>query len=145
MNSYNCIGRIATELELKQTNNGKSVTNFSVAVQSFRKDSEGKPIADFFTVVCWEKVAEFVTKYCSKGMRIGISGSLQTRKWTDDSGNKHSVVEILANNIEFADGKKEDGENTNQSKSESENNKNKPDSAYKNEEYDDDDDNDLPF
>ena len=142
MNSYNCIGRVATELELKQTNNGKSVTNFSIAVQSFRKDSEGKAIADFFPVVCWEKVAEFVTKYCSKGMRIGVSGSLQTRKWTDDFGNKHSIVEILANNIEFADGKKEDGEDTRQSKSENKNNHTKQDSAYKN---DDDDEDDLPF
>ena len=105
MNTIVLVGNICKDLELKQTNTGKSVCSFNLAVKRrFAKD-----VTDFFTVVCWNNQAEVLCKYCGKGSQIAVSGSLQSRSWTDDNGNKRSVVEVVADEVTFC-GKKESGE-----------------------------------
>ena len=97
MNNLTVIGNISTDLELKSTQSGKNVCSFNIAVKRpFTKD-----ITDFFTVVCWNKQAENVCKYCYKGAKIGVSGMLTTRSYQDRDGNNRTVYEILANEVEF--------------------------------------------
>lgn len=99
------IGRIACDLELKQTNNGKSVLSFSVAVDRTAKDAEGKYITDFLQVIAWGKTAEFVRNYFAKGRSILVEGRLQTRNYTGTDGVKRYVTEVVAEKAEFVDEK----------------------------------------
>lgn len=100
------IGNISTEVELKQTTNGKSVCSFNVAVNRNRLGSE-EPKADFFTVVAWAQKAEFVSKYFSKGKPILVCGRLENRDWTDKNGNKRISTEIIAEEVAFVGGANE--------------------------------------
>ena len=94
------IGNISTEVELKQTNSGKSVCSFNVAVNRNRTASEEQK-ADFFSVVAWSQKAEFVSKYFSKGKPILVCGRLENREWQDKNGNKRITTEIIADEVSF--------------------------------------------
>lgn len=98
-------GRLTADPELKTTQSGVSVVSFSIAVQRQYKSGED-PITDFINVVAWRHTAEFVTKYFHKGNMIGIEGSIQTRKYTDKDGNNRTAFEVLANNVQFVEGKR---------------------------------------
>ena len=101
-------GRLTADPELKTTPSGISVTSFTVAVnRSFRGKGEGEPQADFFNVTAWRQTAEFITRYFRKASSICISGSLQTRSWTDQNGQKRFVTEIVADEAFFVDAKNE--------------------------------------
>jgi len=96
MNSFNAVGRLTKDPELRVTQSGKSVTNFNIAVnRSFSDD------ADFFNGVAWGKLAENVANYTVKGQRIAVTGRLQSRTYEDRNGDRKYVVEIVANEIEF--------------------------------------------
>lgn len=102
--SYNkaiIIGRTTKDIELKQTQSGKSVCSFSVAVD--RRYDRDK--TDFLNVVAWDKTAEFVNKYFHKGDQIGIDGRVETRSYEDKNGNKRTAVEIIAESVFFIGGK----------------------------------------
>lgn len=107
------IGRTTREPILKKLPSGTSVINFTLAVSSNRKDNKGNYLTDFIPVVAWGKTAEFIDKYVPKGTKIVVMGSLQTRTWVDQSGKKHFAMEVLADNIEFADGKKDNNPKNN--------------------------------
>lgn len=98
-------GRLTADPELKTTQSGVSVISFCVAVQRQYKSGED-PITDFINVVAWRHTAEFVTKYFHKGNMIGIEGSIQIRKYTDKDGNNRTAFEVLANNVQFVEGKR---------------------------------------
>lgn len=101
-------GRLTADPELKTTPSGIPVTSFTVAVnRSFRGKGEGEPQADFFNVTAWRQTAEFITRYFRKASSICISGSLQTRSWTDQNGQKRFVTEIVADEAYFVDAKNE--------------------------------------
>lgn len=99
-------GRLTADPELKTTQSGVSVTSFSIAVQRPRKSGED-PQTDFINIVAWRQNAEFVTKHFRKGNMIGIEGSIQTRKYTDRDGNNRVVFEIVANNVQFVETKRD--------------------------------------
>lgn len=96
-------GRICNDVELKTTPSGVSVCTFSIAVD--RGYGENKQ-TDFINIVAWRSTAEFVSKYFKKGSLIGIEGSIQTRKYTDKNGNSRTAFEVIANNVQFVEGKK---------------------------------------
>ena len=96
------VGRLVRDPELKQTNSGKSVTSFTVACDRM---GEG---ADFIKCVAWEKQAENLCKYQGKGDLVGIEGSIQVRKY-EHNGQNREAFEVVAHNIQFLGGKKEDG------------------------------------
>lgn len=98
-------GRLTADPELKTTQSGVSVVSFCVAVQRQYKSGED-PITDFINIVAWRHTAEFVTKYFHKGNMIGIEGSIQTRKYTDKDGNNRTAFEVLANNVQFVESKR---------------------------------------
>lgn len=105
MNSIILIGNICNDLEMKSTTSGKNVCSFNLAVKRpFAKD-----VTDFFKVVCWNKQADNVFKFCGKGSRIGVSGMLTTRTYEDNEGKKRTVHEVVANEVEFLE-KKADGQ-----------------------------------
>lgn len=99
-------GRLTADPELKTTQSGVSVVSFSIAVQRKYKSGED-PITDFINVVAWRSSAEFISKYFKKGNMIGIEGSIQTRKYQDKDGNSRTAFEVIANNVQFVETKRE--------------------------------------
>ena len=112
MNNINLIGRLTATPELRHTNSGTAVCNFSVAVDRKFKDADGNTVTDYVDCVAWKNQSEFICKWFDKGVRIGITGELQTRSYEKD-GQKHKVTEVLVNTVEFADGKREANANVN--------------------------------
>lgn len=101
-------GRLTADAELKTTPNGILVTNFTIAVD--RGYGEKKQ-TDFINIVAWRQTAEFTTKHFKKGNMIGIEGSIQTRKYTDKNGNNRTAFEVVANNAQFVESKRDNGGN----------------------------------
>ena len=100
-------GRLTADPELKKTPSDVSVTNFSIAVQRAYKSGE-EAVADFINIVAWRSTAEFICRYFKKGKMIGIEGSIQTRKWVDNDGNNRTAFEVVANNVQLVESKRED-------------------------------------
>ena len=97
-------GRLTDTPELKQTNSGTKVCTFSIAVnRPYSKDQDKQ--TDFINVVAWKQRAEFVAQYFKKGSSICIVGSIQTRTWTDQQGNKRYATDVVADEVSFVDGK----------------------------------------
>lgn len=109
MNSIVLLGRTTSAIELKQTQAGKSVVSFTLAV----KRPLTKDTTDFFTIVAWDKQAELLSKYVSKGNQICIRGHLTTRSWEDNNGNKRHATEVITQDITFCESKNaSEGNNT---------------------------------
>lgn len=101
-------GRLTADPELKTTPSGVSVTTFTVAVnRSYRGKNGEDPQADFITVTAWRQTAEFITRYFHKASSICIVGSIQTRTWTDQNGQKRYATEVVADEANFVDSKSE--------------------------------------
>ena len=94
------VGNMTADPELKQTQGGLSVCSFSIAVNR-RFSKEGEQACDFITIQAWRQQAEFVTKYFKKGQAILVCGSLQTRTWTDNQGQKRYATEVVADEVSF--------------------------------------------
>ena len=99
-------GRLTADPELKTTQRGISVTSFSIAVDRRYRAGEERQ-TDFINIVAWRQSAEFVAKYFKKGNMIGIEGSIQTRKYTDKNGNNRTAFEVVANNVQFVETKRD--------------------------------------
>lgn len=99
-------GRLTADPELKTTQSGLSVTSFSIAVDRRYRAGEERQ-TDFINIVAWRQSAEFVAKYFKKGNLIGIEGSIQTRKYTDKNGNSRTAFEVVANNVQFVESKRD--------------------------------------
>lgn len=113
MNKVILLGRLTKDVDVRYTQaTNIMVASFSLAVnRRFAKEGEERQ-ADFINVVAWSKTAEFCSKYFKKGQQVGIIGRIQTRNWEDDQGQKHYVTEVVAEEVYFADSKKEDGNAT---------------------------------
>lgn len=105
VNNVILMGNLTRDPELRQTPTGRSVTNFSLALNSAYRDQndQWQEKTDFIDVVCWAQLAERVAQYMSKGRRCLVQGKLQSRNWEQD-GQKRSKVEVLANDVTFLDG-----------------------------------------
>lgn len=110
LNRITITGRLTRDPELRTTQNGISVTSFSIANQRNYKNNSGEKETDFFDVVAWRNTAEFVTKYFVKGSLVTVDGRLESRKFTDKEGNKRTAIEIIADNVFFGDSKNEQRE-----------------------------------
>ena len=97
-------GRLTSDPELKQTPSGVSVCQFSMAInRRFQKENE--KTADFINCQAWRNTAEFICKYFSKGSSICVTGSLQSRSWTDQQNNKRYATEVVVDEAMFVDSK----------------------------------------
>lgn len=105
------MGRLTADPELRTTNNGNSVTSFTVAVDRYAKAGAERK-ADFINVVAWRQTAEFVSRYFRKGQMIAVQGSIQTRKYQDRNGNSRTAFEIVADQVNFCGSKNENHSNS---------------------------------
>lgn len=108
LNVIAIMGRLARDPELRQTTTGKNVASFTLAVDRGRKDENGQNQPDWLNVVAWEKTAEFVCRYFSKGNLIAVTGRLQSRSYQDKNGNNRTAVEVLASQVSFCGEKKQE-------------------------------------
>lgn len=106
------MGRIVADPELKHTPNDVSVCSFTIAVdRSYVKQGQERQ-ADFIDIVAWRSTADFVCKYFRKGQLIAVQGAIQTRSYTDSQGVKRKAFEIVADQVSFAEPKKEQNNHT---------------------------------
>lgn len=98
-------GRLTADPELKFTQSGISVTQFTVAVSRPKQKDDNTDTSDFISCVAWKQRAELVTKYFHKGSAIMVIGQIQTRTWTDNNNQKRYATEVLVDNIRFVDSK----------------------------------------
>ena len=112
MNKVILMGRLTKEPEVRYTQTTNTmVTSFTLAVnRRFVKQGEERQ-ADFINIVAWNKTAEFVSKYFSKGQQVGVIGRIQTRNYDDEQGVKHYITEVIAEEVYFAGEKKEKSQN----------------------------------
>ncbi len=101
------MGRLVADPELRHTPNDVAVTTFTLAVDRSYSKAGTERQTDFIDVVAWRSTAEFVCKYFSKGRMMAVSGSIQTRTYEDKQGNKRKAFEIVANDVSFADSKRD--------------------------------------
>jgi single-strand DNA-binding protein len=102
------IGRLTRDPELRTTTTGKSVCDFSIAVTKRIKPQDGSSDADFFRVNAWERTADYVSNYATKGRLVAVEGRLQSRKYTTSDGQNREVVEIVADNVQLLDRPRDD-------------------------------------
>lgn len=102
LNKVILMGHITADPELKQTPSGVSVCSFSIGVnRRYSKAEQGQQSVDFINIVAWRQQAEFVSRYFKKGSSIVICGSIQTRNWTDNNGQKRYATEVVADEVSF--------------------------------------------
>lgn len=108
LNKVVLAGHLTATPELRQTPNGVSVTSFSIAInRRFSKNADGtqnqNANVDFINLVAWRNQADFITRYFKKGSAICVTGSLQTRNWTDQQGAKRYATEVVVDEAFFVD------------------------------------------
>lgn len=105
MNKIILMGRLTKDPEVKYTNTGKAVAQFTLAVNRPIKNAEGNYEADFINIVAWNQTAEVVGNYVQKGQRLLVEGRLQIRNYTAQDGSKRSVTEVITDRVEFIESK----------------------------------------
>ena len=114
LNKAILMGRLVADPELRRTPNNNSVTSFTLAVnRSFVRQGE-QPQTDFIDIVAWGKTAEFVSRYFVKGQQVAVAGRIQTRMWEDKQGNKRKSVEVVAEEVHFAEPKRDNSQPRNE-------------------------------
>ena len=132
LNNVIIMGRLTRDPELRRTQGGTAVTSFTMAVDRDFKSQSGEKETDFIDVVAWRNTGEFAAKYLAKGRMAAVEGRIQARDWQDKDGNRRKAVEVVADNVYFADSKRD-------SKPQETTSSNEP-------EFDEiEDDGDLPF
>ena len=111
LNKVVLAGRITADPELKQTPSGVSVLRFTLAVNRrySRNSEQGEQQTDFITMVAWRQTAEFISKYFRKGSALCVTGSIQTRSWTDQQGQKRYGTDVVVDEAMFVDSRNESG------------------------------------
>jgi single-strand DNA-binding protein len=105
MNVWNGIGRLTKDIELKYSASNTAIANLTLAVDNPFGKEENNNKTFFINCVAFGKTAEFASKYFTKGTRIAVTGSIQTRSWEDTENKKHYTTEVVAEKVYFADGK----------------------------------------
>lgn len=122
MNNVILTGRIAKDLELKYTQNGKAYCRFTLAVdrglskeKKQEAEANGQPTADFISCLAWGTTAEVLNKYTAKGKKILVNGSIETGSYTMQDGSKRYTTDVLVKRIEileFADNNNTNNQDT---------------------------------
>ena len=99
MNKAIIIGNLGRDPEVRYTQSGTCVANFSVATTY--KPKNGEAVTEWHNIVVWDKLAEVCQKYLTKGSKAMFEGRLQTRKWQDKDGNDKYTTEIIVEKMEM--------------------------------------------
>ena len=148
MNNVVQIGRLCDEPEVKTTSGGVAVCTFRLAVQRRFANSQGVREADFLNVVAWRQLAELCARYLSKGRKVAVEGSIQTRSYDAQDGSKRYVTEVVADSVEFLEsrsGQQTDTSNTTHTRNEQQRMDMPIGAAAQGDGFQDVDDDDLPF
>lgn len=105
MNKVVLIGRLVRDPELRTTGSGIEVATVTIAVDRKYKNASGERESDFIPLVVWRQQARFLSQYFSKGNRIGVVGSIQTRNWEDKDGHNRTTTEVVVDEVEFVESK----------------------------------------
>ena len=109
LNKAILMGRLTADPELRRTQNNTAVTSFTLAVNRKPSRSGEQPQTDLIDIVAWSYTAEFVSKWFSKGQQVAVVGRIQTRTWEDKQGQKRKSVEVVADEVHFAEPKRDNG------------------------------------
>ena len=102
MNKVYLIGNLTRDPEMRSTNTGIPVCNFSIAVnRRFKNAQTGQQETDFFNIVAWRQLAELCSRYLVKGRKVAVFGSIQTRSYEAQDGSKRTAFDIVADEVEF--------------------------------------------
>lgn len=112
LNKAILMGRLTRDPELRHTQNNTPVASFTLAIdRGFRKDANGQKQTDFIDIVAWNRTAEFVSQWFTKGMMAIVVGRIQSRSWQDKNGNNRVSVEVVADEVSFGESKRAREEN----------------------------------
>ena len=100
MNSCVIVGNLTKDVELRQVNENTSCAMFTLAVARDFKNPDGSTTTDFISCVAWNGQANFLSRYCKKGDKIGIVGRIQARNYQDQQGQTHFITEVICNSVE---------------------------------------------
>ena len=104
MNHWTGSGRLAKDPELRYTQSGKAVTQFTLAVD--RKRAASKAETDFLPCIAWERLAETIAEYCHKGEKLMVEGRVQVRSYEAKDKTRRYVTEIIVTGMEFCESRK---------------------------------------
>lgn len=107
LNSVCLMGRLTADPELKTTSSQVAVCSFRIAVDRTYQAKGQEKQTDFINIVSWRQTAEFVSRYFRKGQLIAVQGSIQTNSYTDKDGNKRTAFDVVADNVFFAEPKRD--------------------------------------
>ena len=108
LNQAVIVGRIVREPDVKKTENGKAVSNITLAVPREFKNPKGEYDTDFINCVLWKGVAESTATYWKKGDLIGVKGRIQSREYTNSEDEKKHIIEVVAEKVTFLSSKKQE-------------------------------------
>lgn len=105
MNKAVLMGRLVRDPEVRTTQSGTSVANFTLAIDRQYKNSDGSRTTDFIPCVAWRQTGEFVYKYFRKGDRLLAEGTIQPSSWIDNDGQKRYKTEVVVDQVHFCESK----------------------------------------
>lgn len=100
INKVTMVGNMTRDPELRRTASGKAVTSFTLALNRIKPSSDGQQ-ADYISCIVWDKIAESVAQYCSKGSKVGVVGHLQSRSYDNAQGQRVYVTEVVCEQVDF--------------------------------------------
>lgn len=110
MNKVFLIGRLTRNPELRYSSSNAAIVNFSIAIDRQYTNTQGQRETDFINIVAFQKQAENIKKYVSKGSLVAVDGRIQTRNYEDKDGKRVYVTEVVADKLQFLDNKVKDKE-----------------------------------
>lgn len=113
MNKAFLIGRLTRDPELRYSSSNAAIVNFSIAIDRQYTNSQGQRDTDFINIVAFQKQAENIKKYVTKGSLVAVDGRIQTRNYDDKDGKKVYVTEVIADRVQFLSSKSSTVENSN--------------------------------
>ncbi len=112
MNKVFLIGNLTRDPELTETASGVSVCHFAIAVNRAYTTGDGERQTNFFNCTAWRGVADSIARYCRKGSKVAVTGSIQIRNYEDNRGNQRTAVDVITQDCEFLTSPKRDSGDT---------------------------------
>ena len=107
MNKVCLVGRLTAKPELRYTGANVAYTRFTLAVNRTFSNAQGQREADFINIIVWRKAAENVAQYLDKGSQVSVDGRIQTGSYTDKDGNRRYTTDVVADNVQFLDSRRQ--------------------------------------
>ena len=108
LNQVVLVGRLTSDLEAKELEDGKKVTNMTLAIPRSFKNAEGEYETDFIDCSLWNSIAENTAEYCKKGDIVGVKGRLQSSSFEKEDGNKEFRTQVMAEKVTFLSSRSKD-------------------------------------